>query len=110
MCRLHAAPARICGGRYRRPGALSAIGTSGVSASQATITPGRAGLRTHPVIEIFGPTIQGEGAEAGLPTHFVRFGGCDYRCVWCDTMYAVDPAIVRSTSRRLTTDEIIAEL
>jgi 7-carboxy-7-deazaguanine synthase len=32
--------------------------------------------RTFPVIEIFGPTIQGEGALAGLPTMFVRFGGC----------------------------------
>ena len=33
-----------------------------------------------------------------LPTHFVRLGGCDYRCSWCDTMYAVDPATVRATS------------
>ena len=33
-----------------------------------------------PVVEIFGPTIQGEGAEAGVPTHFVRVGGCDFRC------------------------------
>jgi 7-carboxy-7-deazaguanine synthase len=81
-----------------------------VSASHATITPVRAGLRTHPVIEIFGPTIQGEGAEAGLPTHFVRFGGCDYRCAWCDTVYAVDPAIVRATSQKLTADEIVTEL
>src|SRR3954451_15031820 len=57
--------------------------------------------RTFPVIEIFGPTIQGEGAEAGLPTHFVRLGGCDFRCSWCDTMYAVDPVQVRARSRRL---------
>jgi 7-carboxy-7-deazaguanine synthase len=64
-------------------------------------------MRTHPVIEIFGPTIQGEGAEAGLPTHFVRLGGCDYRCVWCDTMYAVDPKIVRRTARRMTAPQII---
>jgi 7-carboxy-7-deazaguanine synthase len=32
------------------------------------------------VSEIFGPTIQGEGALIGLPTVFVRTGGCDYRC------------------------------
>ena len=43
------------------------------------------------VSEIFGPTIQGEGTLIGLPTVFVRIGGCDYRCAWCDTMYAVDP-------------------
>jgi 7-carboxy-7-deazaguanine synthase len=64
--------------------------------------------RTHPVIEIFGPTIQGEGAEAGVATHFVRLGGCDYRCTWCDTMYAVDPKTVRETSRRMSGDEIVA--
>ena len=68
----------------------------------ATRAPTRAAaveVETFPVIEIFGPTIQGEGAEAGLPTHFVRLGGCDYRCSWCDTMYAVDPATVRANAR-----------
>jgi 7-carboxy-7-deazaguanine synthase len=43
------------------------------------------------VAEIFGPTIQGEGRLVGMPCHFVRFGGCDYRCVWCDTPHAVLP-------------------
>lgn len=42
--------------------------------------------------EIFGPTIQGEGALIGRPTIFVRTGGCDYRCSWCDTLHAVDSA------------------
>ncbi|ANK93323.1 MULTISPECIES: 7-carboxy-7-deazaguanine synthase QueE [Rhizobium] len=42
------------------------------------------------VSEIFGPTIQGEGALIGLPTVFVRTGGCDYRCSWCDSLHAVD--------------------
>lgn len=44
------------------------------------------------VSEIFGPTIQGEGILIGLPTVFVRTGGCDYRCSWCDTLHAVDSA------------------
>jgi 7-carboxy-7-deazaguanine synthase len=66
--------------------------------------------KTFPVIEIFGPTIQGEGAEAGLPTHFVRVGGCDYRCSWCDTMYAVDPESVRRESIRMSGAEIIEAL
>lgn len=43
------------------------------------------------VAEIFGPTIQGEGRLAGIPCHFIRFGGCDYRCSWCDTPHAVLP-------------------
>lgn len=43
------------------------------------------------ISEIFGPTIQGEGALIGTQTIFVRTGGCDYRCSWCDTGYAVLP-------------------
>ncbi|GAA0785793.1 7-carboxy-7-deazaguanine synthase QueE [Roseibium denhamense] len=49
-------------------------------------------LETIRVNEIFGPTIQGEGALIGQPTIFVRTGGCDYRCSWCDTLHAVDSA------------------
>ncbi|WP_445505367.1 7-carboxy-7-deazaguanine synthase QueE [Microvirga sp. G4-2] len=43
------------------------------------------------ISEIFGPTVQGEGPLIGCPTVFVRTGGCDYRCRWCDTLYAVLP-------------------
>ena len=43
------------------------------------------------ISEIFGPTIQGEGALIGRPTVFVRTGGCDFRCSFCDTLYAVLP-------------------
>src|SRR5712691_9280950 len=43
------------------------------------------------VSEVFGPTVSGEGALIGRPTVFVRTGGCDFRCSWCDTLYAVLP-------------------
>jgi len=43
------------------------------------------------VAEIFGPTVQGEGTMVGMPTFFVRLGGCDYRCSWCDSLHAVLP-------------------
>lgn len=62
--------------------------------------------RRHPVIEIFGPTIQGEGFQIGLPVHFVRFGACDYRCFWCDSMYAVDPVQVKANATKMTAVEI----
>lgn len=39
------------------------------------------------VTEIFF-SIQGEGTRAGRPCAFVRFTGCDLRCVYCDTSYA----------------------
>lgn len=68
------------------------------------------GVLTFPVVEIFGPTIQGEGPDAGVPAYFVRFGGCDYRCTWCDSMHAVDPAEVRAHAERLTTEQILRRL
>lgn len=36
------------------------------------------------LVEIFVST-QGEGPEVGRSTVFVRYGGCDLRCVWCDS-------------------------
>jgi 7-carboxy-7-deazaguanine synthase len=61
------------------------------------------------VVEVFGPTIQGEGPYAGRVTHFLRLGGCDYRCSWCDTPHAVDPALVR-LAENLTTGEVLERL
>ncbi|MBB6450856.1 7-carboxy-7-deazaguanine synthase [Geomicrobium halophilum] len=46
--------------------------------------------RKIPVLEIFGPTVQGEGIVAGQKTMFVRTGGCDYRCSWCDSAFTWD--------------------
>lgn len=48
------------------------------------------------IAEIFGPTIQGEGALIGEPTVFIRAGGCDFRCSWCDSLHAVDSAFRHS--------------
>lgn len=61
------------------------------------------------IAEIFGPTIQGEGALIGEPTVFVRTGGCDYRCVWCDSMHAVDPAF-RHSWAAMSTDAVWADI
>jgi organic radical activating enzyme len=36
-----------------------------------------------PVMEHF-YTIQGEGAFSGQAAYFIRLGGCDVGCVWCD--------------------------
>lgn len=46
---------------------------------------------TIPVSEVYGPVIQGEGMVIGRPTIFLRLGGCDYECSWCDSLYAVLP-------------------
>src|SRR4051812_39689210 len=63
-----------------------------------------------PVVEIFGPTVQGEGPDIGRPAYFVRFGGCDFRCSWCDSMHAVDPAQVRAGALQLQPAEILARI
>lgn len=36
-----------------------------------------------PLVEDF-YTIQGEGYHAGKPAYFIRLGGCDVGCRWCD--------------------------
>ncbi len=38
---------------------------------------------TYPVMEHF-YTLQGEGFYQGKAAYFVRLGGCDVGCVWCD--------------------------
>ena len=43
-----------------------------------------------PVLEIFGPTVQGEGMAIGQKTMFIRTAGCDYSCSWCDSSFTWD--------------------
>ncbi len=43
------------------------------------------------LVEIFS-SIQGEGLHVGASTLFVRFGGCDLRCAWCDSPDTWRPA------------------
>ncbi len=50
-----------------------------------------------PLMEHF-YTIQGEGMHAGKPAYFLRLGGCDVGCVWCDVKESWDPAIHPMTS------------
>ncbi len=39
-----------------------------------------------PLVEDF-YTIQGEGFHTGKPAYFIRLGGCDVGCRWCDAKY-----------------------
>lgn len=34
-------------------------------------------------------SLQGEGIMIGVPTFFVRTVGCNLKCIWCDTQYAM---------------------
>lgn len=44
-----------------------------------------------PVMEHF-YTIQGEGYHQGRAAYFIRLGGCDVGCVWCDVKESWDAA------------------
>lgn len=49
-------------------------------------------------------TIQGEGFHQGRAAYFVRLGGCDVGCVWCDVKESWDA----SAHPRMTIAEIVA--
>jgi len=44
---------------------------------------------TLPLMEAF-YTLQGEGFHQGRPAYFIRLGGCDIGCVWCDVKESWD--------------------
>jgi 7-carboxy-7-deazaguanine synthase len=56
------------------------------------------------VKEMFGPTLQGEGAHAGSPCVFLRFAACNLSCEWCDTDFAAEGAV------KMEADAIVAKL
>ncbi len=45
-----------------------------------------------PIIEEF-YTLQGEGAQTGRAAYFVRLGGCDVGCSWCDAPETWNPRV-----------------
>lgn len=45
-------------------------------------------MKNHLLVsEIFGPTLQGEGPSTGKRACFLRLGGCNLHCSFCDTAY-----------------------
>jgi organic radical activating enzyme len=50
------------------------------------------GGRKIPLVEEF-YTIQGEGYHTGKAAYFIRVGGCDVGCSWCDTKFSWNPAL-----------------
>jgi organic radical activating enzyme len=43
----------------------------------------------YPIVEHF-YTLQGEGCYSGQAAYFIRLGGCDVGCTWCDTKESWD--------------------
>ncbi len=51
-------------------------------------------------------TLQGEGFHQGRAAYFVRLGGCDVGCVWCDVKDSWDA----NAHPKMTVDEIVATI
>lgn len=64
------------------------------------------------VSEVFGPTLQGEGPNAGRPAAFLRLGGCNLQCSWCDTPYTWDASRfdLREQITERSTDDLAAQI
>jgi 7-carboxy-7-deazaguanine synthase len=60
-----------------------------------------------PVMEVFGPTIQGEGMVIGRKTMFLRTGGCDYSCAWCDSAFTWNG---KEKAKMMTATEVFMDL
>ncbi len=58
--------------------------------------------RMLPVIEEF-YTLQGEGFHTGKPAYFIRVGGCDIGCSWCDSKYSWNFEV----DQLVATDELV---
>ena len=56
-------------------------------------------VQSLPLMESF-YTIQGEGFHQGKAAYFIRLGGCDVGCVWCDVKESWDASVhpMRSVS------------
>lgn len=65
-----------------------------------------------PVCEVFGPTIQGEGPASGQLCSFIRFGGCNLGCWWCDSRYTWDGSMfdLRDEISLVSADEVLERL
>lgn len=57
-----------------------------------------------PVMEAF-YTIQGEGFHQGRAAYFIRLGGCDVGCVWCDVKESWDA----SQHPQLSIEQIVTD-
>jgi len=51
-------------------------------------------------------SLSGEGVHAGIPTVFIRLQGCNLRCSYCDTGYALDP----TGGEEMTQDEVLSRI
>lgn len=66
-----------------------------------------AGGALLPLVEDF-YTIQGEGFHTGKPAYFIRLGGCDVGCAWCDAKNTWNPRLYPPTAISTIVERAVA--
>lgn len=61
------------------------------------------------VVEIFN-SIDGEGIRTGQPCTFIRLAGCNLRCSYCDTLYALFGENEPCEYEDMETDDIVSRI
>jgi 7-carboxy-7-deazaguanine synthase len=59
-----------------------------------------------PLVEEFF-TLQGEGYHSGKAAYFIRLGGCDIGCSWCDSRFSWNPGIHPMVETNTIIDHVI---
>src|SRR5450432_2083502 len=62
-------------------------------------------VQSLPLMEEF-YTIQGEGYHQGKAAYFIRLGGCDVGCTWCDVKDSWDAGV----HPKCTVEEIVSSV
>lgn len=61
------------------------------------------------IVEIF-DSIDGEGLRAGKTAAFIRLAGCNLRCLYCDTLYALFGEDEPCVYEEMTVDEVMEKV
>ncbi len=62
----------------------------------------------YKVVEMF-DSIEGEGKRAGKPATFIRLAGCNLRCSYCDTLYALFGEAEECRFTEMSLEEIMSQ-
>lgn len=60
-----------------------------------------------PIVEQF-YTVQGEGYHTGRAAYFIRIGGCDIGCRWCDTKFSWNASLHPMVAIDTIIEDVIA--
>ena len=60
-----------------------------------------------PLVEEFF-SLQGEGFQTGKAAYFIRLGGCDIGCSWCDSRFSWNPELHTMVETKTLIDHVVS--